>query len=114
MKSRTLQLLAASVIFLTQPIWSQNVKLAKIALGMNEADVKTALASNSPVYVNQPSASPDLHYLVAEAETESYAFTFIDDHVAAFSVVHILPPGQQPFLPSGQEPTVSTLRNLIT
>ena len=39
---------------------------------------------------------------------------FIDDHVAAFSVVHILPPGQQPFLPSGQEPTVSTLRNLIT
>ena len=67
MKNRTLQLLAASVIFLTQPLWAQNVKLAKIALGMDEADVKTALASNSPVYIDQPSASPDLHYLVAEA-----------------------------------------------
>jgi hypothetical protein len=63
--------------------------------------------------VNQASGSPDLHYLVAEAEGESFAFTFIDGRVAAFSLMHILPPGQQPFLPSGQEPTVNTLRNLV-
>jgi hypothetical protein len=80
---------------------------------MNESEVKAALAPSAPYYVNQGSDSPDLHYLVAESEAESFAFTFIDGRVAAFSLMHILPPGQQPFLPPGQEPTVSTLRNLV-
>ena len=55
-----------------------------------------------------------MHYLVAETEAESFVFTFIDGKVAAFSVMHILPPGQLPFLPPGQQPTVSILRGLIT
>ncbi|MFY9646812.1 MAG: hypothetical protein WAK29_16645 [Terriglobales bacterium] len=114
MKKCHLQLLAAGLILLTQSALSQNVKLAKIALGMNESEVKTALAASAPFYVNQPSESPDLYYLVAETETESYAFTLIDGTVAAFSVMHILPPGQLPFLPAGQQPTVSILRSLIT
>ena len=109
-----LQLLAAGLIFLTQSAPSQNVKPAKIALGMNETELKTALASSAPLYINQPSDSPDLYHLVAETETESFAFTLIDGRVAAFSVMHILPPGQLPFLPPGQQPTVSILRSLIT
>lgn len=114
MKKSYLQLLAAGLILLTQAALSQNVRLAKIALGMNETEVKTALASSAPFYVNQPSDSAYLYYLVAEAETESYAFMLIDGRVAAFSVMHILPPGQLPFLAPGQQPTVSILRNLIT
>jgi len=109
-----MQLLAVSLILLAQSALSQNVKLAKIALGMNETEVKTALASSAPFYINQPSDSPYLYYLVAETEPESFAFTFIDGRVAAFSVMHILPPGQLPFLAPGQQPTVSILRNLIT
>jgi hypothetical protein len=108
-----MQLLAVSLILLAQSALSQNVKLAKIALGMNETEVKTALASSAPFYVNHPSDSPDLTYLVAEAGAESFAFTLIDGRVAAFSVMHILPPGQLPFLPPGQQPTVSILRSLI-
>ncbi len=114
MKKSYLQLLAAGLILLTQSALSQNVKLAKIALGMNETEVKIALAPSAPFYINQPSDSSDLSYLVAETETESYAFTLIDGRVAAFSVLHILPPAQLPFLPPGQQPTVSILRNLIT
>jgi len=41
------------------------------------------------------------------------SFAFIDGKAAAFSVVHLLPPGQLPFLPPGQQPTVSILRGLI-
>jgi len=114
MKKSHLQLVIAGLIALAQPILSQNVKLAKIALGMDEPEVKAALAANSPIYIEQPSASPDLYYLVAGAETESFAFTMIDGKVAAFSVTHLLPPGQQPFLPAGQQPTVAILRGLIT
>jgi len=114
MKKNQLPPLTAGLILLAQSVLSQNVKLAKIALGMNEAEVKTALVSSAPFYINQPSDYPDMLYLVAEDETESYAFTLIDGKVAAFSVMHILPPGQLPFLPPGQQPTVSFLRNLIT
>jgi len=114
MKKDQLLPLAAGLVFLAQSVLSQNVKLAKIALGMNEAEVKTALVSSAPFNINQPSDYPDMHYLVAEDEMESYAFTLIDGKVAAFSVMHILPPGQLPFLPPGQQPTVSFLRNLIT
>ena len=103
----------ASLIVFAQPVLGQNVKLANIALGMSETEVKTALASNAPFYVNQASDYSDMHYLVAETDAESYAFTIIEDKVAAFSVVHILPPGQLPFLPPGQKPTVSILRSLI-
>src|SRR5271166_2976676 len=106
MKKNHLLPLAAGLILLAQSVLSQNVKLAKIALGMNEAEVKTALVSSAPFYFNQPSDYTDMHYLVAEDETESYAFTLIDGRVAAFSVMHILPPNQQP--------TVSILRDLIT
>ncbi len=104
----------AGLLVFAQLVLAQNVKLAKIALGMSETDVRAALSSNSPFYINQPSDSPDLHYLVAEAETESMAFAFIDGKVSAFSVTHILPPGQLPFLPPGQQPTVPILRGLIT
>src|SRR5271165_3687068 len=114
MKKNQLLTLAACLILLAQSVLSQNVKLAKIALGMSEAEVKTALVSSAPFNINQPSDYPDMHYLVAEDEMESYAFTLIDGKVAAFSVMHILPPGQLPFLPPGQQPTVSFLRNLIT
>jgi hypothetical protein len=114
MKKSQLQLLTACLILLAQSTLSQNVKLAGIALGMNETEVKTALASSAPFYFNQASDYPDMHYLVAESEAESFAFTLIDGKVAAFSVVHFLPPGQLPFLPPGQQPTVSILRNLIT
>ena len=92
---------------------AQNVKLANIALGMNETEVKSALASNAPFYANQASTYHDLYYLVAETESESYVFAFIDGKAAAFSVVHLLPPGQLPFLAPGQQPTVSILRRLI-
>ena len=114
MKMCKLQLMAGGLILLAQPLLARNVKLANIALGMNEAEVKTALASNAPFYVDQSSAYSDMHYLVAETEAESYVFTFIDGKAAAFSVVHTLPPGQLPFLSPGQQPTVSILRGLIT
>jgi hypothetical protein len=81
---------------------------------MTEREVKTALASNAPFYFNQASDYPEMHYLVAETEAESYVFTFIDGKAAGFSVEHALPPGQLPFLPQGQQPTVSILRGLIT
>ncbi len=93
---------------------AQNVKLAKIALGMSEAEVKTALNADAPFYFNQASDSPEMHYLIAATPMESYAFTLIGGKVAAFSVTHFLPPGQLPFLPPGQAPTVSILRGLIT
>jgi hypothetical protein len=109
-----MQLVIAGLFFLAQPLLTQNVKLANIALGMSETEVKTALTSNTPFYVNQASDYPDMHYLVAGTEMESYVFTMIEGKVAAFSVVHILPPGQLPFLPPGQQPTVSILRGLIT
>jgi hypothetical protein len=114
MNQKHITLLAAGLILFAQSAVSQNVKLAKIALGMSEPEVKTALASSAPRYINQPSNSPDLSYLVAETDTESYAFTLIGGRVAGFSVMHIMPPGQLPFLPPGQKPTVSILRGLIT
>ncbi|MGA3345170.1 MAG: hypothetical protein ABSC76_09915 [Terracidiphilus sp.] len=114
MKKCKLQLVIASLIVFAQSSLGQNVKLANIALGMNETEVKTALVSNAPVYAGQASDYPGMHYLLAETEMESYAFTLIDGKVAAFSVVHLLPPGQLPFLPPGQQPTVSILRALIT
>lgn len=113
MKMCKLQLIAAGLGLVAQPLLAQNVKLAKIALGMNAAEVKAALASDAPLYVDQPSVYADMQYLVAETEAESYVFTFIDGKTAAFSVVHLLPPGQLPFLPPGQQPTVSILRGLI-
>src|SRR5277367_2634983 len=113
MKMCKLQLVAAGLSLLAQPLLAQKVKLADIALGMKDAEVKAALASNAPFYVDQPSAYPDMHYLVAETDSESYVFMFIDGKAAAFSVVHLLPPGQLPFLPPGQQPTVSILRGLI-
>jgi hypothetical protein len=113
MKMSKLQLTTAGLILLAQPLLAQNVKLANIALGMNDTGVKKALASSSPFYIDQASDYADMHYLVAETETESYLFTFIDDKAAAFSVVHLLPPGQLPFLPPGQQPTVAILRGLI-
>jgi hypothetical protein len=109
-----LQLLIAGLIVFAQPVLAQNVKLANIALGMSETEVKTALTSNAPVYFNQASDYPDMRFLIAETVMESYAFTLIDGKVAAFSVMHILPPGQLPFLPPGQQPTVPILRGLIT
>jgi hypothetical protein len=114
MKKCPLQLLIASLIVFAQPVLGQNLKLANIALGMSEAEVKAALRSTAPFYTNQASDYTDMRYLVAETEMESYVFTLIDGKVAAFSVTHILPPGQLPFLPPGQQPTVSILRGLIT
>ncbi|MGA2890938.1 MAG: hypothetical protein ABSE51_23190 [Terracidiphilus sp.] len=114
MKMCKAQLVIAGLFVSAQALLAQNVKLANIALGMTETEVKTALASNAPFYANQVSDYPDMHYLVAETELESYVFTFIDGKTAALSVVHILPPEQLPFLPPGQQPTVSILRVLIT
>lgn len=114
MKKIRLLLLLAGLIDFAQTAFGQNVKLANIALGMNETEVKTALTSSAPTYANQASNYSGMYYLFAWTETESYAFTFIEDKVAAFSVVHNLPPGQLPFLPPGQKPTVSILRSLIT
>src|SRR5271168_4650565 len=92
MKKCQLQLLIAGLIVFAEPVLAQNVKLANIALGMSETEVKTALTSTAPFYVDQASDYPDMHYLVAETEMESYAFTLIEGKVAAFSVMHILPP----------------------
>lgn len=114
MKNCWVKLIIAALIAFCSIVEAQNVKLAKIALGMSEAEVKTALDADAPFYFNQASDNPDMDYLVAEAPMESYAFTLIDGKVAAFSVMHILPPGQLPFLPAGQQPTVSILRGLIT
>jgi len=114
MKMCKLQLVIAALFVLAEPLLAQSVKLANIALGMTETEVKTALTSSAPFYVNQASDYLDMHYLVAKTDAESYAFTLIDGKVAAFSVVHLLPPGQLPFLPPGQQPTVSILRGLIS
>jgi hypothetical protein len=114
MKNCGLNLIIAALIAFCPIVLAQNVKLAKIALGMSEAEVKTALNADGPFYFNQASNNPDMAYLVAETAMESYAFTLIDGKVVAFSVTHILPPGQLPFLPPGQQPTVSILRGLIT
>lgn len=114
MKNYRLKHFIASLIVFSQIVLAQNIKLAKIALGMSEAEVKTALYADVPLYFNQASKYPDMNYLIAETAMESYAFTMIDGKVAAFSVMHILPSGQLPFLPPGQQPTVSILRGLIT
>jgi hypothetical protein len=114
MKMCKSQLVIAGLFLLAQALLAQNVKLANISLGMTETEVKAALASTTPLYINQASDYQDMHYLVAQIEAESYAFTMIDDKVVAFSVMHILPPGQLPFLPPGQQPTVSVLRGLIS
>ena len=53
MKKRQSQLLIAGLIVFAQLVLAQNVKLANIALGMNETEVKTALVSNAPFYINQ-------------------------------------------------------------
>lgn len=45
----------AFLIAVAPRILGQNVKLAKIALGMSEAEVKTALVADAPYYVNQRS-----------------------------------------------------------
>jgi hypothetical protein len=113
MKISKLLLVTAGLVISAQSLPAQRVKLANIALGIDEAEVKTALAPNAPFYDNQASDYPDMHYLVAETEAESYVFSFIDGNAAAFSVVHLLPPGQLPFLPQGQQPTVSILRGLV-
>ena len=63
--------------------------------------------------LTSPSAYSEMRYLIAETEAESYVFTLIDGKTAAFSVVHLLAPGQLPFLPPGQQPTVAILRRLI-
>lgn len=114
MKKMHLMLLVPAFLALVQLACAQNVKLANVATGMTEAEVRQALASNSPVYMQQASEFSDLYYLIAETDAESFAFTIIEGRVAAFSLTHILPPGQQSFLPQGQDPTVSTLRNLIS
>ena len=114
MKKWPLQLLVAGLIVFAQPVLAQNLKLAGIALGMSETEVKAALTSSAPSYFSQASGYPNMRYLVAQSEAESLAFTLIDGKVAAFSVVHLLPPGQLPFLSPGQQPTVSILRGLIT
>lgn len=113
MKKCPLYLLATVMLLFVQSVLSQAVKIGSVALGMSESEVKAALASSAFRYSMQASASSDLYYLVARSAAESFAFTFIDGRVAAFSLVHILPPGQQPFLPPGQEPTVATLRTLV-
>lgn len=114
MKMRKLQLVIIGLFILAQALLAQNVKLANIAIGMAETEVKTALASNNPFYATQVSEYPEIHYLVAETEAESYVFTFINGKAAGFSVVHVMPSGQLPFLPPGQQPTVSILRGLMT
>jgi hypothetical protein len=113
MKKRRWQFAAVALILMTQAAFSQNVKIGNVALGMNEVEIKAALASAAPHYLNQTSEYTGLYYLVAETDAESFAFTLMDGRVAAFSLVHILPSGQQPFLPVGQEPTVAVLRNLV-
>jgi hypothetical protein len=113
MKVRKVHIIAASLCFLVQPLLAQNVKLAKVALGMSDTEVKAALASDKPFFADQFSAYSDMRYLIAETEAESYVFTLIDGKTAAFSVVHLLAPGQLPFLPPGQQPTVQILRGLI-
>ncbi len=40
MKVRKVHIVAASLCFLVQPLLAQTVKLAKIALGMNDTEVK--------------------------------------------------------------------------
>lgn len=113
MKTSGMYLTAVVLLLLSQPAFTQKVKLANVALGMSEAEVKAALESSSPRYLNQPSTIPALHYLVAETEAESFAFTFMDGHVAAFSLMHFISPGQQTFLPAGQQPSVKILRELV-
>lgn len=85
---------------------SQQVKLAKVALGMTEAEVKEALAAGGQVFSEQASAFPRLRYVTAVKPDESYAFTLVDGKVAAYSVVHILSEGKQP--------PVKTVRDSIT
>ncbi len=63
---------------------------------MTEADVREALAPAGMEYVQQASSYPELQYLVAAKADESYAFTFLDGRVVAYSIVHILPAANQP------------------
>jgi len=113
MTNKPFKLLAALLIVVAQAAFSQSVKLANVSLGMSETEVRAALASSTPSYHPQASQLSGLSYLIANTGGEQYAFTLIDGHLAAFSLMHVLPPGQQAFLPPGQEPTVSSLRNLI-
>lgn len=104
---------AIAGLLLCNPLFAQQVKLAKVALGMAEVDVRNALGPSSPRYIESPSSASGLRYLIAETAEESFAFTFIDGHVAAFSLMHLLPAGQQSFLPPGQQPSVKILRELV-
>src|ERR1039457_7621667 len=90
MKKCPLYFLAAAMPLFAQPVLSQTIKIGSVALGMSESEVKAALASSKPRYSMQASASSELYFLVAKSEPESFAFTFIDGRVAAFSLLLIL------------------------
>ena len=92
---------------------AQQVRLSKVGLGMTEPELKKALVGSSPRYTERPAGADGLRSLLAVTEEESFLFSFADDKVAAFSLIHLIPPGQQPFLPPGQEPTVKVLRDLV-
>ncbi len=106
MKKAHMHFLAAGMALISLPAFSQNVKLAKVAVGMTEAEVREALAPAGMTYVQQHSSYEELRYMLAAKDEESYAFTLIDGRVAAYSVAHILPAGSQP--------TVKTVRDSIT
>ena len=99
-------LLIAGCMLLGLSASAQQVKLAKVALGMNEAEVKEALAPSGQTFLELDSSSPQLRYLVAAKADESYAFTLVDGKVAAYSIVHMLPEDKQP--------TVKAIRDSIT
>jgi hypothetical protein len=92
---------------------AQQVRLAKVGLGMTEAELKQVLDGASPHYTDRTSSFAGKRSMLAVTEEESYLFTFANDKVVAFSLVHLLPAGQQPFLPAGQEPTLKALRDLV-
>ncbi len=106
MKKTQMKFLAACIALISFPGFSQNVKLAKVALGMTEAEVRGALAPAGMTYVQQASSYPELRYLIAAKDEESYAFSLLDGRVAAYSVLHILP--------TVNPPTVKAVRNSIT
>lgn len=76
MTKKNLQILAAGLALLSQPLYSQKVRLARVGLGMTETEVREALGEISTHYIGQPSNLSEVHYLVAETEAESFAFTF--------------------------------------
>jgi hypothetical protein len=59
MKMSRSQRAIAGLFILAQALLAQNVKLANIALGMAETEVKTALASNNPFFATQVRLSRD-------------------------------------------------------